>query len=105
MAGSARRQQLEAMLAESPGDPELRYFLAMDYATSGEDERAAEALGRLTADSPDYVPAFVQAGQILARLGRDDEARAAFRAGIAAANRTGNAHAAGEMEAFLDSLG
>ena len=102
---ATRREQLEAMLAEAPGDPELRYFLAMDFAGGGEDEQAAEALTRLTADSPDYVPAYVQAGQLLARMGREDEARTAFRAGIAAANRTGNAHAAGEMEAFLDSLG
>src|SRR5260370_1204474 len=39
MAGTSRREQLEAMVAETPGDPELRYFLAMEYAGAGEQER------------------------------------------------------------------
>src|SRR5947209_2768967 len=31
MSGTTRRQQIEAMLAESPDDAELRYFLAMEH--------------------------------------------------------------------------
>ena len=50
------------------------------------------------------MPAYLQAGQVLARLGRDDEARAVYRAGVAAAQRAGDAHAAGELQGFLDML-
>jgi thioredoxin-like negative regulator of GroEL len=104
MGTLSRREQFEAMLADTPDDPELRYFLAMEYAAAGEGDRAATAFASLIADSPTYIPAYVQAGQLLARLGRDDDACAAFRAGIAAARRVGDAHAAGEMEAFLAGL-
>ena len=33
--------QLEAMLAEEPGDAELRYFLAMEYLSAGDERRPA----------------------------------------------------------------
>ena len=101
---ASRVDQLKAMLAEAPDDAELRYFLAMAYVSAGETEPALECFRKLSADSPGYVPAYVQRGQLLARLGREDEARGVFRAGIAAAQKAGDTHAAGEMEAFLDSL-
>jgi hypothetical protein len=46
----------------------------------------------------------MQAGRALARLGRDDEARATYRAGIAVAERQGDAHAASEMAGFLEGM-
>jgi Flp pilus assembly protein TadD len=99
-----RREKLEAMLAESPGDAELQYFLAMEDIAAGASELAAERLVKIIRESPDYVPAYVQCGQALARLGRENEARTIFEQGIAAARRTGNEHAAGEMEGFLDAI-
>ncbi len=42
--------------------------------------------------------------QTLAKLARIDEARARLDAGLAAAQRTGNSHAASEMQAMLDEL-
>ncbi len=104
MAGVSRIEQLKAMLAEAPDDAELRYFLAMAYVSAGDDDAALGCFRQLAAESPGYVPAYVQSGQLLAKLGREEEARAAFKAGIAAAHKAGDAHAAGEMEAFLDSL-
>ena len=99
-----RMEQIEVLLAQDPGDPFLRYGLAMEYASAGDDATAAQKLLALTADSPDYVPAYLQAGQILARLGRDVEACEVLRRGIAAARRTGDSHAEGEMQGFLASL-
>jgi thioredoxin-like negative regulator of GroEL len=104
MAGASRVEQLKLMLAETPDDAELRYFLAMAYVSVGDEASALECFRKLAADSPGYVPAYVQCGQLLARLGREDEARATFKAGIGAAQKAGDLHAAGEMEAFLDSL-
>ncbi len=105
MSGKSRRQRLAEMLAEDPNDPFLRYGLAMDYAGAGEDEAAAECFTELLKASPDYVPAYMQAGQVLGRLGREEEARAACRAGIAAAQKQGDVHAAGELQGLLDMLG
>jgi thioredoxin-like negative regulator of GroEL len=104
MAAAGRIDQLKAMLAETPADAELRYFLAMAYVSAGDHASALDCFTHLADQSPGYVPAYVQRGQLLARLGRDDEARSVFRAGIAAAQKAGDAHAAGEMESFLDSL-
>ena len=98
-----RLAQLEALLAEEPNDPELRYFLAMEYLSTGDEATAAAKLGAVTADS-DYVPAFLQAGQVLARLGRAAEAAAVLRRGIEHARRQGNVHAQGEMEGLLATL-
>jgi tetratricopeptide (TPR) repeat protein len=104
MAEKSRRERLEEMLAEDPNDPFLRYGLAMEHAGAGEDEAAAKCFAELLRIAPDYVPAYLQAGQVLARLGREEEARAVYRAGIGAAQRAGDAHAAGEMQGFLDML-
>jgi len=98
-----RMDQLEAMIADDPADPELRYFLAMEYASAGDEPTAAEHFLRLTADST-YVPAFLQAGQILNRISRIDEACAALRKGIAIARQKGDTHAEGEMAGLLATI-
>src|SRR2546423_12012274 len=105
MAEKARRQRLEEMLADDPNDAFLRYGVALEYVGEGDDNEAVRRLRQMFADKIDYVPAYLQAGQILMRLDRLDESREIFRQGIALAQRVGDAHAAGEMEAFLDTLG
>lgn len=105
MTDKSRRQRLEEMLAEDPNDAFLRYGLAMDYASGGDDEAAAQCFAELLRLSPDYVPAYLQSGQVLVRLGRDEEARGVYRAGVVVAGRAGDAHAAGELQGFLDMLG
>jgi hypothetical protein len=44
------------------------------------------------------------AAQTLAKAGRNDEAKQFLQNGIAAATRTANDHAQGEMQAMLDEL-
>lgn len=102
---SSRRERIEAMLAQSPGDVFLRYSLALELDKEGAHDRSLEQLHGLAREQPAYVPAFFMAGQQLARLGRWNEARAILRDGIAEARRQGDAHAAGEMSEFLTGLG
>ncbi|MEM9367061.1 MAG: hypothetical protein AAGD07_13790 [Planctomycetota bacterium] len=101
----SRREKIEAMLAEEPGDTFLRYSLAMEYRGEGERERSLELLAGLTQDSPPYVPAYFMAGQQLAEAGRTSEARARLRDGIEEARRQNDHHAAAEMGELLASLG
>jgi thioredoxin-like negative regulator of GroEL len=109
MPATDRMRQIEAMLAEDPGDAFLRYGLAMEHASQGDDESAAKVLAELIAlkaDDP-YVPAYLQAGQVLARLGREPQAADVLRAGIAAAGRVGTPealHALGEMQGLLATV-
>ena len=101
----SRREKIEAMLADEPGDTFLRYSLAMELDKEGENEESLAKLDELTKDEPPYVAAFFMAGQQLTRLGRVPEARAYLRDGIEAARTQGDMHAAGEMSEFLSSLG
>jgi hypothetical protein len=101
----SRREKIEAMLADDPGDTFLRYSLAMELDKEGDNSASLAKFTELTRDAPPYVPAFFMAAQQLARLSRADEARAFLRDGIEAARSQGDAHAAGEMSEFLASLG
>jgi len=106
MARTPRMAQIEAMLAEDPDDAFLRYGLAMEHASAGDDVTSVEVLRDLInrgAANP-YIPALLMAGQALVRLDRVDEACAMLRNGIAAAARAGDTHAQGEMQGLLDSI-
>jgi Tfp pilus assembly protein PilF len=105
MTAKSRKQLIEDMLADDPKDPFLRYGLAMEYVSERDDLQAAQCLRELLALTPDYVPAYLQAGQVLTRLQKPDEAREVFGTGIRVAQRLGDSHAAGEMEGFLEGLG
>jgi len=99
----SRREQLEAMLADDPTDQFLRYGLALDLESAGENERSLELLRGLQREK--YIAAFFMAGQQLTSLDRIDEARSVLRDGIAAADQGGDTHAAGEMREYLTNLG
>ncbi len=101
---SSRREKIEAMLADEPNDPFLRYSLALEQDKAGQHDESLAALRALAEGEPPYVPAFFMAGQQLARLDRTDEARAILRTGIEAARQQNDLHAAGEMSEFLTSL-
>jgi Flp pilus assembly protein TadD len=103
-AMASRKERLEQMLQEDPNDPFLRYGLAMEHVAAGDDAAAVEIFRGLIEVAADYVPAYMQMGQALARLGRDQEAQAAWQQGIEQARRQGNDHAAAEMQGMIDSL-
>lgn len=106
MARTPRMAQIEAMLADDPDDAFLRYGLAMEHASAGDDSACVEVLRELiarTAATP-YIPAFLQSGQALVRLDRIPEACEVLRTGIEAARRGGDSHAQGEMQGLLDSI-
>ncbi len=100
-----RREKIEGLLRDDPGDVFLRYSLALELESAGEWEACLEILEDLGRGSPAYVPALQMAGQFLAARGRTEEARAALREGIDAARSQANTHAAGEMSELLMSLG
>jgi tetratricopeptide (TPR) repeat protein len=99
-----RREQIEELLKADPDDPFLKYALAKELASEGNLTAALAAFDRVIAEHPDYVAAYFQKGQTLAGEGDADAAREVLTRGIAVARRVGDAHAAGEMAAFLDTL-
>ena len=96
---------LTEILKANPADAFARYGLAMAYAVEGKSEDALREFEETTERNPDYVPAYQMSAQELMKLGRSDEAKKRLQAGLAACERTGNAHAASEMGAMLDELG
>ena len=96
---------LTEILAQNPTDAFARYGLAMAYASEGKTEEALREYGTAIQNTPDYVPAYQMSAQVLMKLGRMDEAKARLEAGMAACERTGNAHAASEMQGMLDEIG
>lgn len=101
---TSRREKLEAMLAEDPADQTMQYMLAMELQKEDEDDRSLELFSNLMSDETPHVPSFLMAGQLLARLGRIDDARSTYQQGIEQAKAQGNDHAAGEMGQFLLEL-
>ena len=95
---------LSEILAHNPADAFARYGLAMAFAAEGRESDALREYEHLVTQSPDYVPAYQMSGQLLLKLGRPAEARARLLDGVAAADRTSNAHARSEMQAMLDEL-
>ncbi len=106
MARTARMAAIEAMLADDPDDAFLRYGLAMEHASAGDDAECVTVLNDLIARTTanPYVPAFLQCGQALVRLDRTAEACEVLKVGIGAAARAGDTHAQGEMQGLLSSL-
>jgi predicted Zn-dependent protease len=99
-----RRQRLEAFVAAHPKDAFGRYGLAMECVREGDNDAAITHFRQLLEAHPDYVAGYFHYGQLLAKLSREDEARQILTVGIEVAARQGDAHAAGEMQAALDSL-
>jgi tetratricopeptide (TPR) repeat protein len=96
---------LTGILQQNPKDAFARYGLAMAYAAEGKAEESLREFATTIEYNPDYVPAYQMTAQELVKVGRIDEARARLRAGLAACERTGNAHAASEMGPMLEELG
>jgi tetratricopeptide (TPR) repeat protein len=95
---------LTKILQANPADAFARYGLAMAYSAEAKSEEALREFAETTKHNPDYVPAYQMSAQELLKAGRTDEARERLQAGLAACERTGNAHAASEMGAMLDEL-
>ena len=95
---------LTEILSMNPADSFARYGLAMALAADGRTDEALAEFATTVEKNPDYVPAYQMSAQTLLKLGRTREARHMLEQGMAAADRTGNSHAASEMGAMLDDI-
>jgi Tfp pilus assembly protein PilF len=100
-----RRQMLEEFVAKKPDDAFSRYGLAMECMNTGDTTAANDHFRALLARDADYVPAYLMWAQMLTRESRNEEARQVLSTGMAAAERKGDSHARGEMEALLADIG
>lgn len=89
------------MLEKHPDDPRLRFGLALEYEKAGRWEDVVEQLEQYLQTSEDEGNAWGRLGEALRRLGRDEEARAAYRKGIEAATRHNHPTMAAEFKEIL----
>lgn len=99
-----RVSMLSEILSHNPADSFARYGLAMAYIAEGRNAEGLAEFDRIIERTPDYVPAYQMSAQELLKAGRPDEARTRLEAGLEAAARTNNRHAASEMQAMLDDI-
>jgi tetratricopeptide (TPR) repeat protein len=100
----SRLEVLEQMVAKGVNDAFPMYGLALEYRSAGRDQDAIRAFENLRAKFPNYVPQYLMCGQLLEKLGRKDDARTWFEAGIAAARTARDTHSLGELESALAGL-
>ena len=96
-----RVQALVAMLERRPEDTRLRFGLALEYLGAGRLEEGVRELRAYLEASDDEGNAWGRLGAALSELGREDEAREAYRLGVEAAYRHGHPTMAGEFEEVL----
>jgi predicted Zn-dependent protease len=104
-ATSKRLDFLVKLTSSGKADAFAWYGLAMEYRSLERHDEALAAFESLRSRTPDYVPMYLMCGQMLEKVGRLDDARAWLTAGIDAAQKKGDAHAASELESALAALG
>ena len=96
--------QLEKLLGTPRDGALLRYSLGLEYAKTGDHARAAQYLRDAVERDALYSAAWKMLGKSLAELQRNEEALAAFKQGIAAAQKKGDRQAEKEMTVFAKRL-
>ncbi|MBS2025830.1 MAG: tetratricopeptide repeat protein [Deltaproteobacteria bacterium] len=99
-----RTAQLLRFIQTRPDDPFPRYALAMEKKGQGDVPGAITALEELLARKADYVPAYLQLGNLLSQNGRVADARECLSRGQTHARAQGNAHALSELTSALEAL-
>jgi predicted Zn-dependent protease len=99
-----RIESLHALLGRGPDGALLRYSLGLEHLKLGQVVDARVHLERAVVLDPDYSAAWKLLGKACTEAGDTEAAIAAYRSGIAAAERRGDVQAAKEMRVFLARL-
>ena len=95
---------LEKLLGTPRDGALLRYSLGLEYLKLNDSERAIQYLRDALERDALYSAAWKALGKVLADAGRAEEALAAYRSGIDAAQRRGDKQAGKEMTVFARRL-
>ena len=100
-----RIEYFERMVAANPDNPTGLLALANEYHNARRDEDEAAVLERYVAvHSDDEGNAYARLGDVLARLGREDEARTAYERGIRQAEKYGHTGMAEDLRLAIIKL-
>ena len=99
-----RISYFERMLAENPDNPTGLMALANEYGKAERYEDEAAVLERYVATHEDEGNAYARLGEVLARLGRKEEARSAYERGIGQSEKYGHSGMAEDLRLALIQL-
>ena len=94
-------ERFEGLLAAGKDSPMLRLALGVEYLKQEDFDSSIRHLVCAVELDPEYSAAWQQLGRAFDRDGRPDDAAAAWRRGIGAAERRGDAQAAKVMRVWL----
>jgi predicted Zn-dependent protease len=100
-----RIEYFERMLADNPDNPTGLLALANEYNKVGRHEDEAAVLQRYAQNHEDEGNAYMRLGEALQKIGREDEAREAYEAGIKQAEKFGHSGMAEDLRLALIELG
>jgi Flp pilus assembly protein TadD len=104
MNDDTRLATLQQMAEARPDDPRAHFGLALEYEKRAGWEDVVRTLHRYLQLTTDEGNAYGRLGHALRQLGRDDEAREAYRKGIEAAYRHNHPTMAMEFEETLEDF-
>ena len=97
-------ERFEGMLAAGKESPMLRLTLGTEYLKREDPGSAIRHLARAVDLDPQYSAAWQHLGRAFEQAAQPEEAASAWRAGIDAAERRGDAQAAKVMRVWLRRL-
>ena len=99
-----RINYFERMLADNPDNPTGLLALANEYQKVERYEDEAAVLERYVSTHEDEGNAWARLGEVLQRLGREDEARSAYERGIRQAEKYGHSGMAEDLRLAIIQL-
>ncbi len=101
---ASRIEVFRKMLEGDPGNTAVRFGLANELIKAEQFADAAVELQTYLSQADDQGNAYGKLAQALERIGKTDEARAAYQQGIATANRHGHPGMAQEFQMAMDEM-
>lgn len=99
-----RLEQLLKFHAADPNDAFCAYGIAMEYAKARDAAAAFAWFDKTLAIDADYAYAYYQKAKLLGEAGQTADAAVLIDRGLDAARRTGDAHAASELQSLRESF-
>ena len=92
------------MLKDQPNDPFLRYALALEYISEGNEDEAASIFEELIHKHPDYHATYYHYAKLFERAGNEKKAVEMYEKGLEVSQRLNERHAFNELRSALDEL-
>jgi uncharacterized protein HemY len=102
---ASRIAALKAILSQDPKDGTAHYMLGLEYFKAQMYDQAAATLRQYLVLADDEGAVYRMLAQSLERMGKPEEARQAYREGLAAATRHGHQPLIEEYTQALQDLG